>query len=146
MVKSVINGVSTYYVGRHYEKVVDGETTIVRKYYIAGSTTIAMRTIEGETNTLNWLLGDHLGSTSVTTTDDGTYFSELRYTAFGEVRYSHNTMPTDYLYTGQRRTVILQSTLNTSVINMRSARILKNKYLLLKINDRCVKKPPGMAV
>jgi RHS repeat-associated protein len=96
------NAVTTYYVGGYYEMSVDGETVTERKYYTAGSTTIAMRTIVGETDTLNWLLSDHLGSTSVTADESGVYYSELRYSSYGEVRYSDNTTPTDRRYTGQR--------------------------------------------
>ncbi len=33
---------------------------------------------------------------------DGDFYSETRYSAFGEVRYSLNNTPTDYMYTGQR--------------------------------------------
>jgi RHS repeat-associated protein len=102
LVMSVVNAVTTYYVGGYYEKSVDGETVTERKYYMAGSTTIAMRTIVGETDTLNWLLSDHLGSTSVTADESGVYYSELRYTAYGEVRYSDNSTPTDRRYTAQR--------------------------------------------
>jgi RHS repeat-associated protein len=98
MVKSVVNGVTTYYVGGIYEKEVDGGTTTERKYYSAGSKRIAMR-VNG---TLTWLLGDHLGSTSVTAQADGTFQSEMRYTAFGETRSSSGPTPTDYQYTGQR--------------------------------------------
>jgi len=66
------------------------------------STSIAVRTIvNGTQNTLNWLLSDHLGSASITTTADGTWFSELRYSAFGETRYSSGITATDYRYTGQ---------------------------------------------
>ena len=50
-----------------------------------------------------WLLGDHLGSTSMVTDDTGDIVSEVRYSAFGEVRYESGTMTTDYLYTGQRQ-------------------------------------------
>ena len=49
-----------------------------------------------------WLLGDHLGSTATTANADGTFHSEVRYSAFGEIRDSSGTMTTDYLYTGQR--------------------------------------------
>jgi hypothetical protein len=38
----------------------------------------------------------------MTTTADGTFHSEVHYSAFGEVRYDSGTMTTDYLYTGQR--------------------------------------------
>ena len=51
----------------------------------------------------NWLLGDHLGSTSMVTDASGVMVSEVRYSAFGEVRYQSGTMTTDYLYTGQRQ-------------------------------------------
>ncbi len=77
-------------------------TTTIRKTYSAGSISIAVRTIvNGTQNTLNWLLSDHLGSASITTTADGTWFSELRYSAFGETRYSSGITGTDYRYTGQ---------------------------------------------
>jgi RHS repeat-associated protein len=85
-------------VGGIYEKEVDGGTTTERKYYSAGSKRIAMR-VNG---TLTWLLGDHLGSTSVTADASGAFQSEMRYTAFGETRYSSGPTPTDYQYTGQR--------------------------------------------
>ena len=101
MVMSVINGVTTYYASSSYVVEVDGSDTTVRKTYSAGSTSIAVRTIIGEEDTLNWVLGDHLGSASVTTTADGTWNSEIRYSAFGETRYSSGITPTDYRYTGQ---------------------------------------------
>jgi len=50
----------------------------------------------------NWLLGDHLGSTSMVTDASGGMVSEVRYSAFGETRYQNGTLTTDYLYTGQR--------------------------------------------
>jgi RHS repeat-associated protein len=92
-VKSVINNTTTYFVGSHYE-VVNG---VVTKYYYAGSQRIAMRT----NGTLNYLLGDHLGSTSLVTDANGQNPIETRYTAWGEVRYVSGNMPTKYQYTGQ---------------------------------------------
>ncbi len=93
-VKSTINGVATYFVGNYYE--VTGST--VTKYYYAGSSRIAMR--QGEN--LYYLLSDHLGSTTITTNDQGEFVSELRYDAWGEVRYTtEQPTPTDYTYTGQ---------------------------------------------
>jgi hypothetical protein len=94
MVKSVVNGITTYYASSSYVVETDGTTTTVRKTYMAGSTSIAVRTIVGEEDTLNWTLGDHLGSSSVTTTANGTWYSELRYSAFGETRYSSGITPT----------------------------------------------------
>jgi RHS repeat-associated protein len=84
---------TTYFVGNHYE-VTGG---VVTKYYYAGSQRIAMR----DNGTLFFLLGDHLGSTSLVTFGNGNVVSETRYKAWGEVRYASGTTPTDYTYTGQ---------------------------------------------
>jgi len=70
---------------------------MITKYYYAGSQRIAMRT----NGALNYLLGDHLGSTSLTTDAAGNKVSELRYKAWGEVRYATEGVPTKYQYTGQ---------------------------------------------
>jgi RHS repeat-associated protein len=51
--------------------------------------------------TLYYLLGDHLGSTSLTTNASGQVVSEQRYKAWGEVRYASGEMPTKYTFTGQ---------------------------------------------
>jgi RHS repeat-associated protein len=103
LTRSEVNGIITLYVSPNYIVVFDenGVQQSIQKYYSFGSTQIAMRTIEGTSETLQWLLSDHLGSTSVTASADGSYFSELRYSAFGEIRYSYNITPTDYRYTGQ---------------------------------------------
>ena len=65
--------------------------------HLAGATRLAVRT----NGTLSYLLTDHLGSTSLTTDSAGSVVSELRYTAWGEVRYQSGTTPTNYTYTGQ---------------------------------------------
>lgn len=73
---------------------------VVAKYYFAGAQRIAMRK-GGE---LSFLLSDHLGSTSITTDAAGTKTSELRYSPWGEVRFSSSAnpgLPTDYTFTGQ---------------------------------------------
>ena len=51
--------------------------------------------------TLYFLLSDHLGSTSLTADASGNVISELRYTAWGEVRYNSGVTPTQYQFTGQ---------------------------------------------
>ncbi|MBN2116476.1 MAG: hypothetical protein JW730_07895 [Anaerolineales bacterium] len=97
-VKSVINDTeTTYFVGAHYEMEVSEAGTQVNKYYYAGTQRIAMRT----NGALNFLLGDHLGSTSLTVDAMGNVVSEQRYKAWGEVRYASGDMPTNYTYTGQ---------------------------------------------
>ena len=96
-VKSVITTniatTTTYFAGVHYE-ISNG---VVTKYYYAGAQRIALR-VNG---TLNYLLGDHLGSTSQTTDANGQVVSEMRYKAWGEVRYASGSTPTKYTYTGQ---------------------------------------------
>jgi hypothetical protein len=52
---------------------VDGETVTVQKYYSSGSAQIALRTIQGESDTLQWLLSDHLDSISFYFTRDNPY-------------------------------------------------------------------------
>jgi RHS repeat-associated protein len=97
LVKSIVNEVVTYYAERHYHKTVDGVNVTVKKYYSIGMSQIAVRT-NGE---LNWILTDHLSSASVIANADGTFLSEVKYTAFGEIRSGSEDMPTNYKYTGQ---------------------------------------------
>ena len=102
-VKSTFNGmITTYFIGAHFE--LTGST--VTKYYYAGAQRIAMRTGSWDynnpvTGTLNFILGDHLGSTSLTTDGAGNKVSELHYKAWGEVRYASGNTPTKYTFTGQ---------------------------------------------
>jgi len=92
-VQSTINGTTTTFVGGYYEKT--GST--VTKYYYAGGSRIAMR----QAGTLYYLLNDHLSSTNITTDANGGKVAELRYKAWGEVRFSSGATPTRYTYTGQ---------------------------------------------
>ena len=89
-----VNGVTTYYVGNHYEVKND----VVTKYYFAGATRLAVRT----GGTLSFLLADHIGSSSVTTDANGGYSAQALYKAFGESRFTDGTLGTDYKFTGQR--------------------------------------------
>lgn len=93
---------TTAYIGNYYEW--NGQANNQVKYYYAGSQRVAMRLGNGTgTSGLDWLLGDHLGSTTVTAdANRGTLLTELRYKAWGETRYSWGTTPTSYRFTGQR--------------------------------------------
>ncbi len=84
-----------------------------RSYYYAGSTRVAVRTQTPTANVvypgLRWaqpragfLLGDHLGSTSVAATSSGVEHSRQLYTPWGESRWASGSLPTDLRYTGQR--------------------------------------------
>ncbi len=60
-----------------------------------------MRTLTDSADTLTWVLGDHLGSASITANENGTLNSVIQYTAFGEIRLTQGITPTKYRYTGQ---------------------------------------------
>jgi RHS repeat-associated protein len=92
-VKSIIGAETILFVGAHYE-IANGNAA---KYYLAGSQRIAVR----KNGTLSYLLADHLNSTSLTTDASGNVMAELRYKAWGEVRYTSGTQQTKYTYTGQ---------------------------------------------
>jgi YD repeat-containing protein len=96
-VKGTVNGTTITYVGNYFEWI--GSTSTMKKFYYAGSIRLAMRT---GSSTLRFLLGDHLGSTSITTDSSGNYQTELRYYPWGERRYADGSIPTTFQYTGQR--------------------------------------------
>ena len=104
-VKGTVNGGTTVYVGNYLER--SGET--LTKYFYAGSQRIAMRTDTGEPD---WLLTDHLGSTSVVAYYNGTPLTPPAvqlYRAWDEKRFptGTSTLPTTFRYTGQRQEVSL---------------------------------------
>ena len=105
--KSIVNGETIRFVGGYYER----KGSQITKYYMAGAARVAMRkyTIP-QSMTVEYMLGDHLGSTSITTDSNGAMVSEMRYKPWGELRYTWtdapaNTSPayelTRYQYTGQ---------------------------------------------
>jgi RHS repeat-associated protein len=94
-VKSEMGSETILFIGSHYE--FNDTTDEVTKYYFAGAQRIAMR----QGTALYYLLPDHLGSTSLTTDASGHMLSQMRYKAWGEVRYNSGVTPTDYTYTGQ---------------------------------------------
>jgi RHS repeat-associated protein len=93
----------TYYVGGIYE-VLSTTTGITKtSYYYAGAQRVAMRITAGVSTTVIYLHGDHLGSTSLTTSAGGQVVARVLYYPYGEERYTVGTLTTDYGYTGQRK-------------------------------------------
>ncbi len=90
---------TTVYLGNYFEISVSGGVTSTVKYYYAGAERIAMRQNEGA---VKWLLGDHLGSTSLVY--DGSQTIRQGYKAWGERRFilGGEELPTTFRYTGQR--------------------------------------------
>jgi RHS repeat-associated protein len=99
MVKSVIDDVTTYYPSAAYQVKTIGTYTNTRKYYSFNGAVVAMR----ENGAVSWLLQDQVNSTTITANADGSFQSEVRYSAFGEARYSSGFTVTDKLYTGQQQ-------------------------------------------
>ena len=52
-------------------------------------------------STVYYLLGDHLGSTSITANSSGSKVAELRYHPWGGTRFTSGTTPTARRFTGQ---------------------------------------------
>jgi RHS repeat-associated protein len=96
---------TTVYIGNYFEW--HGTPADMVKYYYSGATRVAMRV---GANAPVFLMGDHLGSTSVAANYDGTiYINGTRdarqgYKAWGEQRFPDGSspLPTTFRYTGQR--------------------------------------------
>jgi RHS repeat-associated protein len=102
LVKKVEGGVTTVYVGSHYE--VQGG--VVVKYYLFGGQRAAMN----KGGVVYYLAGDHLGTTSVVVCGQvggcggvpyGGKVAETRHRPYGAERWSSGTLPTDRRFTGQ---------------------------------------------
>jgi RHS repeat-associated protein len=102
LVVSIENGITTTLIGEHYEW--RGAGASMTRYYYAGATRLAMRVGAGTgTEGVQFLLGDHLGSTSVTADGSGGSVVRQGYTPWGAVRYQvGGTLSTPYRFTGQR--------------------------------------------
>jgi RHS repeat-associated protein len=74
-------------------------------YYYAGGQRIAQRTRIGTApDRLEYLFGDHLGSSSLVTNSSFVKTAELRYTAWGKPRSTTGTVAANaFTYTGQRQ-------------------------------------------
>ena len=96
-VKGTNGGTTTTYIG-NYVEWISGTPNKLIKYYYADATRVAMN----NAGTLNYLLGDHLGSTAITTDNNGGKSAEIRYYPWGTERYTNGTTPTTYHFTGQR--------------------------------------------
>jgi len=79
---------------------VEGTSFLARvtKYYAFNGQRVAMR----EGDVVYYLHSDHLGSTSVASSDSGALHSRQGYTPYGEVRYVTGELPTEFGFTGQR--------------------------------------------
>ena len=103
-VKETAGGTTTVYIGNYCEWT--GDAAAMKSYYYAGGTRIALRTGTASSGTVNYLLTDHLGSTSLTLDSAGGRLNpntELRYYPYGAPRYDTNNHLTSFDFTGQRK-------------------------------------------
>jgi RHS repeat-associated protein len=70
----------------------------VTKYYYHGGQRVAMR----RGSVVYYVHADHLGSTSLTTDENGDVVARQLYHPYGTVRWNEGTLPTDFGFTGQR--------------------------------------------
>jgi RHS repeat-associated protein len=86
---------TTLYIGQLYECA-----TACNKYIFAGSRRIAMKPV-GAGTTLNYYHTDHLGSSSVVTSETGSVVERLGYYPYGQTRVNTGPVDPPYKYTGQ---------------------------------------------
>ena len=87
-------GQTVLFINRFYEKnITSGNFTT--SYYL-GSRLVAQR----EGTELRYIHQDHLSGTSLTTSENGTVISSMKYFPYGETK--SGDVPTDVKFTGQR--------------------------------------------
>ena len=96
-IKKIENGVTTYYIGKHFEKQVAGETQTNTSYYFANGERVAKKDPTGQ---VFYYHADHLGSASVITDSSGNLVERIKFYPFGEIRDGGNER---YLYTGKEK-------------------------------------------
>ncbi|WP_136525968.1 RHS repeat domain-containing protein [Geomonas ferrireducens] len=98
-VKKVENGVTTYYIGKHYETQVSdfGKTRTDASYYFANGERVAKKDQSG---TLSYYHSDHLGGTNAMTNTSGNLVERTKYYPFGEIREGGSEK---YSYTGKEK-------------------------------------------
>ncbi len=95
--KSINGGGETSYIGAHYELYDTGSQTIATKYIFAGNTRVAMI----KDTDLFFFHKDHLGSSTVMTTDLGAAYQTTDYLPFGGQRGTGSITISAYKFTDQ---------------------------------------------
>ena len=85
----------------YQENFFDRFVTFLKDLFDVKTVSAAPLTVEAPVGEVYFLLGDHLGSTTMTLNLDGSVESEMRYDAWGKTRYTSGITPTERHYTGQ---------------------------------------------
>jgi RHS repeat-associated protein len=96
-IKKIENGVTTYYIGKHYEEVRDGVDIKKTDYYFANGERVAKK---DSTGNVYYYHSDHLGGTNVITDSSGNLVERVKYYPFGEIREGGSEK---YQFTGKEK-------------------------------------------
>ncbi|KKR11730.1 hypothetical protein A2962_05170 [Candidatus Woesebacteria bacterium RIFCSPLOWO2_01_FULL_39_61] len=100
--KGVNEGIHTYYISSGIEVEISpqGSVTYRKNYYFSGKL-VAVKDNSQGSERVNYTHQDHLGSTTLVTSQQGTVVSEQVYYPYGSTRTVSGTLPTERAYTGQ---------------------------------------------
>jgi len=96
-IKKIENGITTYYIGKHYETQVNGDNQNNTSYYFANGERVAKKDSSGN---IYYYHLDHLGGTNVVTDSAGNLVERTKYYPFGEIREGGNEK---YSFTGKEK-------------------------------------------
>jgi RHS repeat-associated protein len=99
LVKSNGNG-TTIYIGRRYERLDNGSSTVQRHFIYAGNALVGIYTQGSNTR---YLHTDHLGSVDTITNETGGVVNRYSYDAHGKGRYANGTDTSIYIFIGGGR-------------------------------------------
>ncbi len=102
-IKKIENGVTTYYIGKHFEANQQGYGTVNTNYYFAGTERVAKTNTISGSSTLFFYHANHLGSTEVISDANGNLVNRTNYFPFGEIRQGGAEK---YSFTGKERDVV----------------------------------------
>ncbi len=98
-IKKIENGVTTYYIGKHFEKQIGGTDAGNSSYYFAEGERVAKKDASGN---IYYYHSDHLGGTNAVTDSAGNVVAKTDYMPFGEVKQG-GTGNEKYSYTGKEK-------------------------------------------
>ncbi len=99
-IKKIENGVTTYYIGKHFEANQQGYGTVNTNYYFAGTERVAKKE---NTGPLSFYHANHLGSTEAISDANGNLVNRTNYFPFGEIKQGSAEK---YSFTGKERDVV----------------------------------------
>lgn len=102
-IKKIENGVTIYYIGKHFEVNQQGYETVNTNYYFSGTERVAKTDTVNSSSTLFFYHANHLGSTEAISDTNGNLVSRTKYFPFGEIRQGGVEK---YSFTGKERDAV----------------------------------------